>query len=89
MGLILAAVGTGLTQWARFETEREFPDDARSAVSNGRTYKTQVYARSTTLLFLQHSFVDAMHCRLLFALLCPTLATLLLSTLRVSVSLND
>ena len=42
LGLILAAVGTGLTQWARFETEREFPDEGRSTVSNGRTYKTQV-----------------------------------------------
>lgn len=56
VGLILAAVGTGLTQWARFETEREFPDDARSTVSNGRTYKTQVRVHSTTLLFLQTFF---------------------------------
>ena len=42
LGLILAAVGTGLAQWARFETEREFPDEGRSTVSNGHTYKTQV-----------------------------------------------
>jgi hypothetical protein len=41
LGLILAAVGTGLTHWGRFETKREFPDDARSTVSNGRTFKTQ------------------------------------------------
>lgn len=45
VALILAAVGTGLTSWARFETQRNFPDVARQGLNNGLTFKTQVWKR--------------------------------------------
>lgn len=61
VGFILAAVGTGLTQWARFETEREFPDDARSTLSNGRTYKTQVHFPPAHLRWPTLSLISVIH----------------------------
>ena len=45
VALILAAVGAGLSSWAQFETQRNFPDVVRQGLNNGRTFKTQVWRR--------------------------------------------
>lgn len=67
LGLILAAVGTGLTQWARFETEREFPDESRNSVSNGRTYKTQVCPLVVVFMLLQWHLHTEKHIHSMYA----------------------